>query len=132
MNPDQMPVNRQRDEDSEVFEGLPSAEEATRRTAEKRRGLDEPFEKAVAYAAKLAAERITRAADRGQVDARVEGDDLKNVVKNVAAKRVLRRVADDLLERGFAIDIRGGAFDGDASLRITWECDTPDYRTAGD
>lgn len=132
MNPDQMPVNSQRDERVEVFDRLPSADDIARRTAHKRQELVEPFEKAVAFTTRLAAERIASAADRGQVKAKVEGDDLKNVVKNVAAKRVLRRVADELLKRGFAVDTQGGAFEWEACLHITWKCDTPDYRTAGD
>ena len=103
-----------------------------RRTANKRRELAEPFEKAVAFARRRAAERIAFAADRGYTEAKVEGEAIKNVVKNVAARRVLDHLASELIQRGFRARVAGGDFTWDATLEITWTCDTPDYRRAED
>jgi len=132
MNPDQMPVNSQRDEAVEVFDRLPSADETTRRTARKRQELAEPFEKAVAHAARLAAERIARAADGGRTVAEVEAAEVNHVVKNVSARRALVHVAAELRKRGFVAVVPVGEFASDATLEVTWTCDTPDYRCAED
>lgn len=142
MNPDHMPKNSQRDsvglvpgegsEEMEVFDRLPSAKEVTRWTATKRRELAEPFEKAVAFARQHAAERIARAADRGETEVEITGDALRNVAKNVAVTRVLNQLAAELIQRGFRAYVAGGDFTWDSTMKVSWPCYTPDYRRAED
>lgn len=131
MHPDHMPRNEQRP-DSDVS-GLPTVHQIADRTAHKRRELEQPFEDAVARVTDVVGVGIRRQADAGQTRFTAKGEIVNAPGRpSVSAARVFARVAEALRERGFSARVGGGEFDFEVELIVSWSCDTPDYRMAGD
>ena len=132
MHPDHMPKNRQRDEGVEVIDRLPRAADVASRTARKRKGLAQPYQKALEGCIGLVAREIVEAADRGHTEVTMNGEAIKHLVKGLSVRRVLNDVALKLAHQGFQAHVAGGDFTWENSLVVSWRCDVPDYRRTED